>query len=177
MTATRRGLLPAAVIAAMLLGGCETVDVRTPAAGATAEEIADLALRADGAYREGDWPAAQAAYRRLAGIAPDHAEHWFRLGNVSSRMNRLGDAVRMYGEALRRDPDHTGAWHNLGMAQLQLSARSFAELEARATDDEESRLRARRIIDGVTNLLGAEQSAPGRRESGLESLKYDDTLP
>lgn len=178
MNPPRRGLLPAAIVAvALLSSGCEDLATRAPAARTTPEEIAALALRADRAYRDEDWKAAELAYARMTEIAPDDAEHWFRRANACSRLNRPGDAVRLYGEALKRDANHAGAWHNLGMAQLQLAARSFVELESRATDDEGARLRARRIIDGVTNLLGAEKSPPPRHESALESLKYNDALP
>lgn len=170
--------LPVAFLAGLLLlSGCEQLNTRPPARKVSAEEIASLAVRADTAYRDDDWKSAASAYARLTEIAPDAAEHWFRRANANAQLNRLGEAVRHYGEALKRDPNHAGAWHNLGIAQLQLAARSFHELEARATDDEAARLRARRIIDGVTDLLGAEQEPGGSPEPGLESLKYDETLP
>lgn len=170
-------LIPAILAGLLLLSGCEQMNLRPTAPQASAEEIASLAVRADKAYREDDWKAAESAYARMTEIAPDDADHWFRRANACAQLNRLGDAVRLYGEALKRDPDHAGAWHNLGMAQLQLAARSFGELEARAGDDDAARQRARRIIDGVTELVGAEQTSPERREPELESLKYDDTLP
>lgn len=170
--------LPVAFLAVLLLlGGCESLNARPPAGAVSAEEIAGLAVRADQAYREDDWTTAASAYARLTAIAPDEAEHWFRRANACVQLNRLGEAVRLYGETLQRNPNHAGAWHNLGMAQLQLAARSFNELEARATDDEAARLRARRIVEGVTELLGAEQGPGVAREPGLESLKYDETLP
>lgn len=172
-----RGLHPAILAGLLLLSGCEQLNLRPAAPQASAEEIASLAVRADRAYREDDWKTAESAYARMTEIAPDDADHWFRRANASAQLNRLGDAVRLYGEALKRDPNHAGAWHNLGMAQLQLAARSFGELEARAGDDEAAQQRARRIIDGVTELVGAEQASPERREPELESLKYDDTLP
>jgi tetratricopeptide (TPR) repeat protein len=154
-----------------ILCGCETLAMRTPAPRAGAGDVAGLEARADRAYRDEDWKAAEEAYTRLTALAPEHAEHWFRRANACARLNRIGEAVRLYGEALRREPGHAGAWHNLGMAQLQLAVRSFAELETRAGDDEAARRRARRIIDGVTSLLAAERALPEAADLELESLK------
>lgn len=145
--------------AALAMTGCETLSLLHPGAFATPEEIASLALRADRAYRREAWPEAEAAYRRMTELAPDDAEHWFRLGNIYAHLDRLGDAVRMYGEALERDASHVGAWHNLGMAQLRLAARSFAHLEDGAPEGDPTRERAKRIIDGVAELLESERDA------------------
>ena len=118
-----------------------------------------LALRADRAYRASDWLAAETGYRQLTEVAPDVAEHWFRLGNICLHTNRIGEAVRMYGKALERDESHLRAWHNLGMAQMQLAARSFAQLEGKAPATDPARARAHRIIEGITGLLESEHDA------------------
>lgn len=157
--ACRSALCCMLISAALTLAGCETLSFPRLSATNTPEEIAGLALRADRAYRGEDWPAAEAGYLRMTEIAPDDAEHWFRLGNIYAHQSRLGEAVRMYGEALARDESHLGAWHNLGMTQMQLAARSFAHLEGKAPADDPARERARRIIDGVTELLQSERDA------------------
>jgi tetratricopeptide (TPR) repeat protein len=154
----RRALFCGVCCASISLAGCETLSTHTVNANLPAAEIAGLALSADQAYRNEDWPAAAEGYRRMTELAPDEAEHWFRLGNSYAHMNKIGDAVRMYGEALQRNEGHLGAWHNLGMAQLQLAARSFAQLQTRAPADDPARDRARRLIDGITGVLESEQS-------------------
>ncbi len=158
MPELRRALISGFCSAAIALSGCETLSLSRLNATMTPEEIAGLTLRADRAYRSEDWPAAEAEYLRMAELAPDDAEHWFRLGNIYAHMNRIGDAVRMYGEALQRNEDHLGAWHNLGMAQMQLAARSFTQLQSRAPVDDPARDRARRMIEGVTKVLESEQT-------------------
>ena len=154
----RRVLFCGFCSAVIALCGCETLSPPRLNANLTPDEIAGLSLRADQAYQSGDWPAAEAGYLRMTALAPDEAEHWFRLGNIYLHMNQIGAAVRMYGETLQRNADHLGAWHNLGMAQMQLAARSFAQLQSRAPADDPARERARRMIEGVTGVLETEQS-------------------
>lgn len=147
------------ISAVIVVPGCETLSLPRLNAANAPEEFAGLTLRADQAYRSEDWPAAEAGYRRMTELAPDEAEHWFRLGNIYLHTNRVGEAVRMYGKALERDESHLRAWHNLGMAQMQLAARSFARLEDKAPATDPARARARRIIEGVTGLLESERDA------------------
>ena len=154
----RRALFCMFCGAALTLSGCETLPASRPDATTTLEETADLALRADQAYQGGDWLAAESGYRRMVVLVPENAEYWFRLGNAYAHMNMYGEAVRLYGEALKRDDGHLGAWHNLGIAQMQLAARSFVQLQTRAPADDPARDRARRLIDGITGVLESEQS-------------------
>jgi len=153
----RRALFCMFCSGVFVLYGCETLPVAAADAAATPVQGDDLALQAEQAYQGGDWLAAENAYRRMVVSAPENAENWFRLGNAYAQMNMYGEAVRMYGEALKRNPDHLDAWHNLGMAQMQLAARSFVQLQARAPADDPARDRARRMVDGVTGVLKSEQ--------------------
>ena len=157
-------LFRACLCAAFALPGCETLPGVAPEATTTAEEIAGLELRAEQAYQGGDWLAAENGYRRMVVLAPENAEHWFRLANTYAHMNMYGEAVRMYGEALKRDSGHLDAWHNLGMAQMQLAARSFVQLQARAPADDPARERARRLVEGVTEVLESEQTGAGESQ-------------
>ncbi|OGT81402.1 MAG: hypothetical protein A3H91_06690 [Gammaproteobacteria bacterium RIFCSPLOWO2_02_FULL_61_13] len=154
----RRTLFCVICSAIITLSGCETPSLTRPDAVVPLEDIASLTLQADQAYQGADWPAAESGYRRLTQLAPENAEHWFRLGNVYAHLNIFGEAVRMYGEALRRNDAHVDAWHNLGMAQMQLAARSFVQLQARTPADDPARDRARRLVEGVTEVLESEQS-------------------
>ena len=157
LLAVRRALFCLSCCTAFALCGCETLPVATADAATTPGQSDDLALRAEQSYQDGDWLAAENAYRRMVVLAPENAENWFRLGNAYAHMNMYGEAVRMYGETLKRNPDHLDAWHNLGMAQMQLAARSFVQLQARAPADDPARERARRMVDGVTGVLKSEQ--------------------
>ena len=154
----RRALFYVFCSAILTLPGCETASLTRPDAAVPLEEIASLTLQADQAYQGEDWPAAESGYRRLTQLAPDNAEHWFRLGNVYAHLNIFGEAVRMYGETLRRNDAHVDAWHNLGMAQMQLAARSFVQLQARTPAGDPARDRARRLVEGVTGVLESEHA-------------------
>ncbi|MBI1733446.1 MAG: tetratricopeptide repeat protein [Gammaproteobacteria bacterium] len=125
-------------------------------------------MTADQAYRNENWALAEADYRRLTTLAPENAEYWFRLGYISARLNRLGDAVRMYGEALERDGTHLGAWHNLGMTQLQLATRSLGRVRSRVPAEDPDAMRAQRIIDGITALLESEQNIGTQAAPGVD---------
>ncbi len=154
----RRALFCMFCSAAITLSGCETLSVADSGATTTAEEITGLTLQAEQAYQDEDWLAAERGYRRMVVLAPENSEYWFRLGNVYARLNMFGEAVRMYGETLRRNDAHVGAWQNLGVAQLQLAARSFVQLQARSPADDPARDRARRLVEGVTAVLESEQA-------------------
>lgn len=55
------------------------------------------------ALDEGRWDEAVESLRRAAARLPDSGEPWLELGEVSRRRGRFAEAVRHYGEALRRD--------------------------------------------------------------------------
>jgi len=154
----RRALFCLICCACATLTGCETLPTRHPDAAPAPDPIPSLSRTAEQAYQDEDWLAAENAYRRMTVQEPENAEHWFRLGNAYAHLNMFGEAVRMYGEALRRDNAHLGAWHNLGIAQLQLAARSFVQLQARSPAGEPARDQARRLVEGVTSMLESEKS-------------------
>jgi tetratricopeptide (TPR) repeat protein len=139
------------------IAACETLPQARSFPAADAADMAGLAAAADRAYLEENWPDAEAAYRRLAAASPEIAEYWFRLGYISARRSRPGEAVRMYGKALEQDEHRVDAWHNLAMAQLQLAARSLGRVQERVPADDPNAERARRLIAGITALLESER--------------------
>ena len=69
------------------------------------------------AYDAGDFTAAGAALRRFAAAQPHDANAWYNLGNAEYQAGAGGKAVLAWARALRLDPRHDDARHNLDVAQ------------------------------------------------------------
>jgi tetratricopeptide (TPR) repeat protein len=101
-----------------------------------------------------DAEAEEAAQAALA-LAPGHPEALFHLGLVRQRAGRLAEAVELYREALRGDPDglFVQARHNLAVALARLGDRAGARREFEAV---------LRVSPGYAPSLRAlERRAPG----------------
>jgi hypothetical protein len=78
---------------------------------------------ADTAFREGDFPAAEAAYAEADRLAPGNPQILGPLGNLALYGNRVREAERYFQEALRAAPWYANVWpltsdlkYRLGMA-------------------------------------------------------------
>ncbi|MEO5882510.1 MAG: tetratricopeptide repeat protein, partial [Caldimonas sp.] len=75
------------------------------AAQATAPaDAVDAAFSLGEALESTDRHAAEAAYRRVLVLAPDHADAYLNLGALLCEAKRCKEAVALYDEALRRKP-------------------------------------------------------------------------
>ncbi len=70
--------------------------------------------RGQSLLRAKNYGGAAEAFREAAGIRPDAAEAWFRLGLACSANNEPDAAIEAYGKAAESDPDHAEARNNLG---------------------------------------------------------------
>ena len=77
--------------------------------------------------RSTDAPAAERAWRRAIGLAPDNAEPRFHLGNLYRERGDLRAARREYERALAAAPRHAGVLNNLGLALEAAGERDRAE--------------------------------------------------
>jgi tetratricopeptide (TPR) repeat protein len=68
----------------------------------------------EAAFRQGDFPAAVAAFRRAAEAQPANALVWTNLGSALFRSGDADGAVAAYRQALERDPANAAARFNLG---------------------------------------------------------------
>jgi tetratricopeptide (TPR) repeat protein len=114
--------------------------------------------RADAAYRAGNWPEAERAYRGLTQALPQQPYPWFRLGNTYVKTNQLELAHTAYSRALAHDARHAKALHNLALTNLMLTVRALergvATLDANEPSVQMSRdlLRElKRIVDSNAN--------------------------
>ncbi len=135
-TAHRVGV---AALLLLALAGCERMRGPRPAPVADARITVDLVevrRLASEAYARQAWPDAERYFVQLTTRLPEEPEPWFKLGNVYARTGRSELAVRAYREAVRRDPEHTRAWHNMAVVQLQQAAASLRELQKFAKPDD-----------------------------------------
>ena len=90
--------------------GTVTYLQRPTAAAAAAQKAASTADAVDAAFSLGealestDRRAAEAAYRRVLALDPDHADAYLNLGALLCEAKRCREAVALYDEALRRRP-------------------------------------------------------------------------
>ncbi len=66
-----------------------------------------------------DWEEAALDFRRATMVAPVFARAWSNLGMAEAALGRGEDAVRHYGEAIRRDPRLVAPRNNLGVLLLR----------------------------------------------------------
>jgi tetratricopeptide (TPR) repeat protein len=52
-------------------------------------------------------------------LAPNNADHWYRLGLAWNEAGNLGEVVKALEAAVRVDPRHARSWYNLGLARHQ----------------------------------------------------------
>jgi tetratricopeptide (TPR) repeat protein len=71
-------------------------------------------------HRAGRLFEAEALYRAVVAIEPDHADAAYNLGIVTQTQGRLPDAISAYRHAIARRPDFATAYTNLGAALQDL---------------------------------------------------------
>lgn len=76
--------------------------------------------------------AAVADLTRLSALEPPTAERLFQLGNACARAGRPEDALARYRQTLALQPDHDGAFFNIGILTKQAGGLELAALEAAA---------------------------------------------
>lgn len=96
-------------VLAFLLAAAPVLRART-----TPEE---LFARANAFYQQGDFAAAERAYRELAAAGIDSGELYYNLGNACFKQNKLGEAVYFWERAARRLPGDTDVRENLELAR------------------------------------------------------------
>ena len=72
-----------------------------------------LYLSANELYQEGDYETALALYRRILDAGFESADLYYNMGNAAFRSNSIGYAILYYEKALKLDPFHRDALHNL----------------------------------------------------------------
>jgi predicted O-linked N-acetylglucosamine transferase (SPINDLY family) len=71
-------------------------------------------------HRAGRLAEAEASYRQILGVRPDHVEAWHFLGVIAHQRGRHDIAVELIGRAIALDPQNAAAHCNLGEAYRAL---------------------------------------------------------
>jgi tetratricopeptide (TPR) repeat protein len=83
---------------------------------AASTDAVDAAFALGEALESTDRRAAEAAYRRVLALDPDHADAYLNLGALLCEARRCKEAVALYDEALRRKPDEALLHFNRAVA-------------------------------------------------------------
>ncbi|MBT7950315.1 MAG: tetratricopeptide repeat protein, partial [Gammaproteobacteria bacterium] len=84
---------------------------------------------------------------------PDIPLHWFRLANIYVRTNRPDAAVKLYREAVLRDPKYAKAWFNLSIVQLKQSAYSLNEMLLYVDRNDPMYSKGKKLLDGIQGII------------------------
>lgn len=72
-----------------------------------------LYQKANNFYQEGEFETALNAYRDIVDAGLESSDLYYNMGNAAYRSNNIGYAVLYYEKALKLDPSHKDALHNL----------------------------------------------------------------
>lgn len=73
-----------------------------------------LYQKANGFYQDGEYEMALNGYREIIDTGFESSDLYYNMGNAAYRSNNIGYAVLYYEKALKLNPSHKDAFHNLG---------------------------------------------------------------
>ena len=90
----------------------------------------------------------------------EKAEEWFLKGNILSSQNRFEDAVEAYKRSIKKNPNATVAYFNLGLAYKNLNQLEEASIAFKKTIElEPANLDARYSLGNIYNHLNRWEDA------------------
>jgi predicted Zn-dependent protease len=144
------------------LAGCGIFGKKTSAVRQS--DVMTIQERADAAYRSNDMGHAASLYLKLTKLAPKDADNWYMLGNAYVRTQQPDNAVQAYQQAIARNPNHSRAWHNLGMVRMRQAMAAFVSSASTAQPRDPMRQVSTQLADELARIgLGSEgggQSQP-----------------
>lgn len=167
-----KSIIPAAaLVAAILSGGCATVPSNAPSSGSDSRAdptattldsraVFELSEQADRAYRESRWIDAVRDYQQLTEQVPHDAYAWFRLGNTFAQQGAYERAIHAFETSLTHDSEQPKPWFNLSTAYLLNAQSAMGRAHARLRPDDP----ARHLIEQRMDFLG--ELIHGRFEEG-----------
>lgn len=108
----------------VLLAGCASTP-NTKASNQRLTNVLTTQKQAEAAYTSNDMQRAVALYLQLTKLIPQEADYWYMLGNAYVRTDQPDRAVEAYQQAIIRNPNHTRAWHNLGIVRMRQAMAAF----------------------------------------------------
>ena len=108
----------------VLVAGCGSM----PSPKASNQRLSNVLTtqkQAEAAYISNDMQRAAALYLQLTKMIPQEADYWYMLGNAYVRTDQPDRAVEAYQQTIIRNPNHTRAWHNLGIVRMRQAMAAF----------------------------------------------------
>tara|TARA_B100000579_G_scaffold52862_1_gene36913 strand:- start:819 stop:1292 length:474 start_codon:yes stop_codon:yes gene_type:complete len=118
--------------------------------------ITSIEQLADNAYNNQVWEDVIKYYRKLIKISPHEPELFFRVGNAHSHLGETDSAIVAYKKALETDRFNSKILHNLGVAQLRESTKTFVKLKEHTNLNDPLNTRSRLVINAIVELLNKE---------------------
>ncbi|GAB0056674.1 hypothetical protein SIID45300_00982 [Candidatus Magnetaquicoccaceae bacterium FCR-1] len=97
-----------------------------------AQRFVDPAWKGSALYRAGRFEEAERAFQAQSG-----AEGWYNRGNALARQERHEEAINAYEEAMKRDPNHADARHNLDLVRKVLDKKKQDPSEKNAPNGDQ----------------------------------------
>lgn len=91
---------------------------------ARGESLDSMFQEANNAFWNGDYQKAVVLYEKLSELAAFNPDLSYNLGTAYARIGKLGKAVLNYERALRQDPGHVDARHNLAVIREHIARRA-----------------------------------------------------
>ena len=139
------------LLLAVLLAGCgNLLPVRTPS-----QRLSDVLTaqeRAETAYRANDMQRAAALYLQLTRMIPQEADYWYMLGNTYVKTEDPDRAVQAYQQAITRNPNHSRAWHNLGIVRMRQARAAFASSASTAKEGDPLHDMSTHLADDLAHI-------------------------
>jgi hypothetical protein len=128
--------------------------------------------QADAAYRANDMQHAAALYLQLTKMIPEEADYWYMLGNAYVRTEQPDQAVQAYQQAIARDPNHSRAWHNLGIVRMRQAMAAFVSSASTAKPGDPLREVSTQLADELGRIGQGDVNTgkPQTRTAGTRAL-------
>lgn len=154
------------LLVGLLLAGCSATPL-TKSPTQRLNRVLTMQQDAETAYRSNDMERAVALYLQLTKTIPQEADYWYMLGNSYVRTQQPDRAVDAYQQALARNPNHTRAWHNLGIVRMRQATAAFASSASTAKAEDPMHEISARLASELSRVGSAGTGAgPGGMAAG-----------
>ena len=137
----------------LTLSACDQFGVKVKDKEEAKPDLFELQKQADVSYLNDEMAASERDYQILIQELPEIALHWFRLGNIYVRTNRPVAAIKLYREAVLRDPTYAKAWFNMSIVQLKQTAYSLNEMLLYTDKNDPLYSKANKLLDGIQSTI------------------------
>lgn len=142
-----------ALLLLLNLAACDPIGVKKDNKDDLKPDLLEIQKQADASYQNNDMAASERDYNILVQELPEIALHWFRLGNIYVRTNRPDAAIKLYREAVLRDPKYANAWFNLSIVQLKQSAYSLNEMLLYVDKNDPMYTKGKDLLNGIQTII------------------------